>query len=185
MEHQWIRALKSGVLAALLALSLAATSTAFAQEATPVVGEGEPTLPTQIHIGTCESLGDVAVPLDEATYGEALVAGDAATPRTALTDVVGSVSANPAAASVTLISRSLDELLDVEHAIDVQAGTEIGTRIVCGTVGGFRTGPDLVFGLNEVDNSNYGGVAWLHDTGDGSTVVTIFVAEGLSDAGGD
>src|SRR5262249_37713045 len=35
----------------------------------------------------------------------------------------------------------------------------------------------LVIGLGELNGSGYSGVAWLHDNGDGSTTVSVFLTE--------
>jgi hypothetical protein len=36
-------------------------------------------------------------------------------------------------------------------------------------------GSDLALGLGELNGSGYSGVAWLHDNGDGTTTVTVFL----------
>ncbi|MEA2529329.1 MAG: hypothetical protein QOG89_973, partial [Thermomicrobiales bacterium] len=41
-------------------------------------------------------------------------------------------------------------------------------------------GADLFVGVGELNDSAYVGIAWLHDNGDGTTTVSVFIAERLS-----
>jgi hypothetical protein len=64
----------------------------------------------------------------------------------------------------------------------------IANYLVCGDIGGTMMGSsDLAIGLGTLNNSGYSGVAWLHDNGNGSTTVTIFLmssSTGMSGAAG-
>jgi len=87
--------------------------------------------------------------------------------------------------SVGTVPAALDDVVAAEHLVDVHragGGGEDAARIVCGGVGGFRAGDDLVFGLGEANGSGYTGTAWLHDNGDGTTTVALFLASGLAGA---
>ncbi len=158
-----------------------------AQDATREAGF-DPTarFPAHIHAGGCDNLGAIAFPLGEAGYGLPIPdePAMAATPGPVAAVVGGQGRFNAAAVGVSLVAATLDELVDAGHAIDVHNaadGLEAETRIVCGEVGGFLAGGDLVFGLHEQNASNYGGIAWLHENPDGTTTVSIYVASGLSD----
>ncbi len=158
-----------------------------AQDAKPEAGF-DPTarFPAHIHAGACDNLGAIAFPLGEAGYGLPIPdePAMAATPAPVAAVVEGQGTFSAAAVGVSVVAATLDELVDAGHAIDVHSaadGPEAETRIVCGEVGGFLAGGDLVFGLHERNASNYGGIAWLHENPDGTTTVSIYVASGLSD----
>jgi len=122
--------------------------------------------PAHIHNGSCPAPGDVVFPLTDV---------DAATG-----DVVGSANAVPVDVSSTTVQSSLADLVGSEHAIVVHESAEnIGNYILCGDIGGPMMGTtDLPVGLGELNKSGASGVAWLHDNGDGTTAVSVFVTEG-------
>ncbi len=64
-----------------------------------------------------------------------------------------------------------------EHAINVHASADdLGTYIACGDIGGITIGEaDLPIGLGELNDSDANGVALLHDNGDGTTTVSVFI----------
>jgi hypothetical protein len=172
--------------AALLALLFAVGgwSGGRAQDGTPTTGF-DPTarFPVHLHAGTCDDPDKVVSPLAEAGYGLPVPLVATPDPAAATAVVVGTAGFNAAAASVTEVPLSLDDLVAAEHALDAHSaadGPEAETRIVCGEVGGFRAGNDLVFGLGERNGSNYGGAAWLRDNGDGTTTVVVFLVSGLA-----
>ena len=167
------RLVGGAMAAAIFGLIACGTATAVAQDATPVATpeatpEATPVAavvhPAHIHSGTCEALGEVVHPLaDVAEPAQPAPAG-----------VI------PVAVSVTRVEASLDEILGAPHAINVhQSYEEIGAYIACGNLGGTPTNGDLLVGLMELNDSGYAGVAWLHDNGDGSTTVSVFLAQGL------
>jgi hypothetical protein len=162
----------------VVATLLAASAGAHAQEATPTSGF-DPTarFPVHIHAGTCDDPGDIAHDLGEGGYGLP-VATDASTPDGATARQVGPESANPAIVARAAVDASLDDLAADAHVIDahVAGGNDDTARMVCGVIGGFRAGDDLVFGLDGIDASGYAGTAWLHDNGDGTTQATLFLA---------
>jgi hypothetical protein len=162
-------------LIALLVLSLGATM---------VVGRGvsaaqmeSESHPAHIHSGTCATLGDVVYPLNN-VGGET---NDAAgTPIASMP--MGPASAIPTEVSVTTVQTDLNSLVSGEYAINVHESMEnIGNYVACGDIGGNVMGSDLAIGLGELNGSGESGVAWLHDNGDGTTTVYVF----LTHSGGD
>jgi hypothetical protein len=127
--------------------------------------------PAHIHTGQCgATLGDVVYPLTDvgAGMGGSPVAGS----------TVGSTSAIPVQVSITTVQTDLASVADGNHAINVHESAEnIGNYIACGDIGGTQMGSDLAFGLAELNNSGYSGVAWLHDNGDGTITVAVFLTE--------
>ena len=91
--------------------------------------------------------------------------------------MLGASSAIPVESSVTKIATKLAEIADGKHSIVVhESMANIGNYLVCGDIGGTMMGPsDLVIGLGTLKDSGYTGIAWLHDNGNGSTDVTIFL----------
>lgn len=168
---------------------LAGLTAAGAQEGAPESGF-DPTarFPAQIHSGTCDDPGDVVFELGEGGFGLPVPDDPAATPDVAA-EQVGPVEANPAVVLVAAVDASLDRLTDEGHVIDAHvAGEDPETsRFVCGIIGGFRVGDDLVFGMHEVNGSGYSGATWIQDLGDDTSRVTTFLvapppgAEGIGD----
>jgi hypothetical protein len=121
--------------------------------------------PAHIHTGTCATLGGVEYPLADVAEPSEMPSGGAI----------------PVATSVTVVEASLDDLLGEARAINVHESYEdIGTYIACGNLGGTPAGADLFVGLMEQGGSGHSGIAWLHDNGDGSTTVAVFLAHGLA-----
>ncbi len=155
------RSLRLAAVAAFAALAMAGPA-GLAQ--TPVASpvSGEPSHPAHIHTGTCDTLGDVVVPLTnlEPMAGEA----------------VGPDSAHSVDVSRTMVDLPLDDIIAGGHAINVHlSDEEIGTYIACGDIGGVledeggRT--HLIIGLGELNDSGHTGVAWLGADGDQTEVV--------------
>jgi plastocyanin len=129
--------------------------------------------PAHIHSGTCATLGDVVFPLNN-VGGEMM--DDAGTP-VAMKEA-GPTSAIPVDVSITTVAADLNTIISGGHAINVHESAEsIGTYIACGDIGGNVMGSDLAIGLGELNDSGYSGSAWLHDNGDGSTTVAVFLTE--------
>ena len=139
--------------------------------------------PAHIHTGLCDTLGDVVYPLANVSMEE--MSGEA----------MGAASAIPVDASVTTVEASLADIVAADHAINVHESEEnIANYVACGDIGGPMMGDsDLVIGLAELNDSGLSGVAWLHDNGDETTEVRVFLTEkgGMGDhdmgtpAGGD
>jgi len=172
-----------GVAFAILALCLGVTSSVFAQ-ATPESSPASPmggmdmsgaSHPAHIHNGTCAQLGEVVAPLSNVST-EALNNG---TPMAGGSGSVGSAEAIPVQSSVTTIDMSMDDLLGGEFALNVHESAEnIGNYVSCGNVGGTKIGDtDLLFGMSELNGSGLNGVASLHDNGDGTTTVYVYLTQ--------
>jgi hypothetical protein len=164
-------------LIALLVLSLGATM---------VVGRGVSAAqtesgshPAHIHSGSCATLGDVVYPLNDVGSEMSDAAG---TPIAGMP--MGPASAIPVEVSVTTVQTDLNTLVSGVYAINVHESMEnIGNYIACGDIGGNVMGSDLAIGLGELNDSGDSGVAWLHDNGDGTTTVYIFLTEEYGDMG--
>lgn len=140
--------------------------------------EGNDSHPAHIHSGSCANLGDVVAPLSN-IGPDSLVNG---TPMAGAT--TGSASAVPVESSVTTVSMALTDIADGNHAINVHLSAEdIGQYIACGDVGGTMAGSaDLSIGIAELNNSGYSGIALLHDNGDGTTTVSVYLTEKSEEA---
>jgi plastocyanin len=128
--------------------------------------------PAHIHTGACPTPGDVVFPLSD-------VGGPPPDGTPISTDIQGSQAAIPVDFSDTTVQTALADILDGNHAIVVHESKDnIQNYIACGDIGGtVFGGADLAIGLGTVNDSGYSGVAWLHDNGDGTTDVKIFVTE--------
>jgi hypothetical protein len=148
--------------------------------------EGDEPHPAHIHDGSCENLGDIAVPLNDVAYGgmaggmamggTPAAAASMSTPM-AMGETVGSSSAVPLKTSVTLVDLPLAQIADGQHAINIHESAEaIDVYIACGDVGGQMLGDMLVIGLQELNDSEQVGVAVLEEIGD-RTQVAIFLQD--------
>lgn len=96
--------------------------------------------------------------------------------------VVGSSPVFPVVTSTATIDTALADLLASPYSITLESidlESEERMVIACGNVGGVPTDGEIVFGLGggPVDTT---GVAWLHETADDVTEITLFIAQGLS-----
>ena len=128
--------------------------------------------PAHIHAGTCAELGDVVFPLSDVTSSW-IVDG---TPM-AGEDMMGGSDAIPVMVSVTTVGAGLADIVAGGHSINIHESAEnIGNYIACGDIGGAGMGTtDLAIGLGTLNDSGYSGVARLHDNGDSTTTVTIYL----------
>jgi hypothetical protein len=135
------------------------------------VAQDEASHPAHIHSGSCAELGDVVAPLSDVS-AQALNNG---TPMAA--DMVGSASAIPVHSSITTVELALTDIVGGEHAINVHESAEnIGNYVACGDIGGMMMGEsDLLFGIAELNGSGLSGVGSLHDNGDGTTTVYVYL----------
>lgn len=142
-----------------------------AQEMTPHPGH--------IHTGPCAELGGVVFPLDPA--GGGMIMGTAVAG-----EMMGPESAIPVVSSVTTVAADLATIISGGHAINFHASeADMGAYIACGDIGGMVMGSDLAIGLAELNDSGYTGVAWLHDNGDGTTTVAVFLTQDGGEADAD
>lgn len=125
--------------------------------------------PAHIHSGTCDTLGDVVVPLTDV----AAPAGER----------VGATTAHAVKTSRTVVDMPLQEIIDGGHAINVHESAEaIDVYIACGDIGGTLI-PDedeegrmhLIIGLGELNDSGHTGTAWLGSAGEQTEVVVNMV----------
>ena len=134
--------------------------------------EASPARPSHIHIGDCDEPGEVIQPL------------------TSLTVPTGAVSGNSdavvAEAAFTSIPQSLDELLAEDHALKVHLSKEqIQTYLACGDIGGAVDADGaLIVGMKELDDSGYAGIAYLVPAANGSTSVSVMIAQVIGDNAG-
>jgi hypothetical protein len=169
------RSLRLGAFIAVASLAML-VPTGFAQtpvgEATPVgdmMGMEAPH-PAHIHTGTCDTLGDVLVPLTD--VADAASMGERSGPE----------SAHHAKMSYTVVDLPLRDIIDGGHAINVhQSADAIDVYIACGDIGGVVTtdedgAEELIVVLGELNDSGHVGVAWLGAKG-GQTEVAVFLIE--------
>lgn len=159
------------VLGAALALLLGLSHQAIAQEsaATPEThGEhaaADAGHPAHIHMGTCDTVGDVMFPLENLTEG-----GNAATP-------VAASDGEHSASSTTTVEAALDDIIAGGHVVNVHESVEnIQNYIACGEVTGEPTDGELTVDLEALNDSGYSGTATLTDNGDGTTTVVVTVS---------
>lgn len=142
--------------------SLIGSSGGYAQEASPP-------RPSHIHIGDCDEPGRVIQPLSSLTVPTG--------------DVSGNSDAVIAEAAFTSIPQSLDELLAEDHSLKVHlSADQIQTYLACGDIGG-ATDADgaLIVGMKELDDSGYAGIAYLVPAANGSTSVSVMIAQVVRD----
>lgn len=158
----------------VVAVALLVLLSGFVMTQRGALAQDEESHPAHIHSGTCgDGLGDVVYPLSNVSE-EMLVNG---TPVAGATG--GATDAIAVAVSGTTVPSSLADLLASPYAINIhESADEIGTYIACGNIGGTMIGTtDLAIGLGELNDSGYSGVATLHDNGDGTTAVSVYLTE--------
>jgi len=127
--------------------------------------EASPPRPSHIHSGDCDEPGEVIQPLNSLTVP--------------VGDVTGNSDAVVAEAAFTSIPQSLDELLAEDHALKVHlSADQIQTYLACGDIGGAADADGaLIVGMKELDDSGYAGIAYLVPAADGSTSVSVMIAQ--------
>ena len=167
------------MLAGFLANGAAQNNPATPDTATPAANLSHP---AHIHQGTCDTLGDVVFPLNNAVVpnSPAALISDIASP---VAEQEGTPVASPVAQdeaaegnteSTTVVEASLDDIISGGHAINVHESVEnVANYIACGDVTGTPEGGELRITLNELNDSGFTGEALLQDMGDGTTTVTI------------
>ncbi len=171
-----------GLAAFALVGGLAFGQVGSAQDATPGGMMDEVPHPGHIHTGTCDELGDVVYPLEDATAGGMMgtpMAGmmdSMATPGAGMAGMAGMDMSEVVAQSMSTVDVALDDILAAEHAINFHESAEnIGTYIACGDVTGTPEDGVLEIDLDELNGSGYEGMAMLADNGDGTTDVTVLL----------
>ncbi len=141
------------------------------QDTPPALTAEEAGRPAHIHSGTCEGGG--VGPIVQALNNVVAPEGDAEGQRLAVN----------AESSFTSVPLALDDILDVDHVVNVHfSGEDFDFYIACGEIGGVRDDAgNLAIALKEANNSGFAGVAYLSEGEDGvSTDVTVFLVEGLT-----
>ena len=144
-------------------MALGMTGNSFAQD--------EPPHPAHVHAGSCATLGEVVAPLTN-------ISSEVANNGTPMAmSMVGSPSAIPVMGSITTVDMALADMVADEHAINVHESAEnIGNYIACGDIGGMMLGEtDLLIGIAPLNGSNISGIGSLHDNGDGTTTVYVYL----------
>lgn len=122
--------------------------------------------PAEIRTGSCVSIGDAVVPLDN------VVAPGG--------DEVGPVGATPVEQSVTVVPQLLADLLAGGFVVVVDKSVdEPGTPAACGVVGGVVAADGtLAVGINPMEGSRLDGVAYFSPKRDDSgTTVTLLLVD--------
>ena len=185
MRREWQKYVVSGALTLLIGLFVVSGSYARVQGGTPTaLGTRAAGHPASIHSGTCDTFHPTpAYPLEDVRLPEAGV--DAPAPR-------GGIAApQEVETSTTIVRVRLDDLLSAPSAISVQAGAEPNDSIIaCGEIAGVvrphvrgLCPGGLMLPLRELNGSGFAGMAWLQPCTDGTTTVTIFLAQGLVGSG--
>jgi hypothetical protein len=132
--------------------------------ATPAAGFAQQTgIAADIRQGNCSEVGDIVVPLGEATIPEGEARGNAA--------------AMPAANSFTTVPHSLEALTTSDHAIVVPfpVGEEL---VACGELGGTLTKAGaLIVGIRPQGDIDISGIAFLSPSTDpAQTNISLFLS---------
>lgn len=164
-------------LIGLIAGSIMTASIATAQEAATPEGEDSSSHPAHIHSGTCEELGDVVHPLEDAT-GERIDGTPEASPVPDDEGLPGNVIAH----SRSTVEASLDDLLSEDHAVNVhQSQDAMDVFIACATIEGEATDGELILQLDELNDSGISGQVILSQTDDSTLEVTITLVDASAD----
>lgn len=181
--HHGLRSGRSLIAIPLALTLIAAISIGLTMRTAVADNDPDASHPANIIAGDCGTLGDVVAPLSNVS-AEFLVDGSS----TAATEQLGASSAIAIKVSVTTAPLGLSDMVGGAHALTVRANDDgIENYIACGDIGGIMSGDaDLAIGLAELNNSNYFGNALLHDNGDGTTSVTVFIMHSDQvESGGD
>ena len=136
-----------------------------------VQGTGTAGHPAHIHPGACTELGDVVFPLSDVGAGMMMDGSPMARG-----DMMGAADAIPIATSSTTVEAALADIVSGGHGINMHESMEnIGNFIVRGNIGGMMGTSNLIIGLGELNESGYSSVATLHDNGDGTTTVNVYL----------
>jgi hypothetical protein len=142
------------------------------QDTPPALTEEEAGRPAHIHSGTCEGGG--VGPVVQALNNILAPEGEAA----------GQDNAVTAESSFTTVPLTIDDILAVDHVVNVHLSfDEFETYIACGEIGGVTDEDgNLIIGLKEANESGFTGIAFLSPgADDASTDVSVFLAEGLTE----
>ncbi len=129
--------------------------------------------PADIHTGSCAEAGEVVAPLNDVT-GE--VTGAPAMGSDAAIHVEASVTAEVLLAYASLFASP--------HSIVVHRGPsdeDVVDSILCGDIGGHEmVSTDFAIGLEGLDDSGYTGIATIHDNGDATVDVAVYMTSAVA-----
>src|SRR5688572_23002481 len=156
----------------ILALILAILGGIFLTASGGQAQDASPERPSHIHEGSCDELGAVIQPLTFLNVPSGPVAGSS-----------GAVVAE---AAFTSIPQTLDELLAADHSLKVHLSREqIEIYLACGDIGGALDADGaLIVGMKELDGSGYTGIAYLVPAANGTTSISVMIAQVLPGAPG-
>jgi hypothetical protein len=122
--------------------------------------------PAELRGGTCDSLGEVIVPLAHLVFASG--------------DIEGQSSATPVEQSGTVVQFAIADFLDSNHVVVVRESPTVSTVVACGHIGG-ALNPDgtLAVGMLGTNGSGLSGVAYFTPIDTFSnTLVTILLVGG-------
>jgi hypothetical protein len=98
-----------------------------------------------------------------------------------MTPSMGATTAIPVEAGFTsAVPLAYGDLFASPHAIVVHLSeADMGTYILCGDIGGPEMGAtDIAIGLGGLNDSGYTGIATIHDNGDSTVKVAVYITTG-------
>src|SRR5215213_5149175 len=122
--------------------------------------------PAELRDGTCDSLGEVVVPLANLVYASG--------------NLQGQTSATPVEQSGTVVQFAIADFLSSNHIVVVQESPAVSTVVACGHIGG-ALNPDgtLAVGMQAMNGSGLSGVAYFTPIDTFSnTLVTVLLVGG-------
>ena len=120
--------------------------------------------PAELRGGTCDSLGEVVVPLANLVFASG--------------DLQGQASATPVEQSGTVVQFAIADFLASNHAVVVRESPTVSTIVACGHIGG-ALNPDgtLAVGMQGMNSSGLSGIAYFTpiDTFSNTLVTVLLV----------
>ncbi|MEJ7838552.1 MAG: hypothetical protein WKF81_07030 [Thermomicrobiales bacterium] len=174
MRTRWF-----AVIAATLALVFGMSMQTLAQDSTPAMDNDNMAMdagrPAHVHVGTCDAVGDVVIPLNNASAADSMT--DAATPE--VTSVATPGAAGGEETSSTVAEVPLADIIAGGHIVNVHESVEaIDIYVACGAVQGEVVDNVLTVALDEQNDSGLTGTAVFTDNGDGTTTIDLTISGG-------
>lgn len=175
MRTRWF-----AVIAATLAMVFGMSMQTLAQDSTPASSDMamDAGRPAHVHVGTCDAVGDVVIPLNNVTAADSMT--DAATP--AVTSVATPGTSDADETSSTVAEVPLADIIAGGHIVNVHESVEaIDVYVACGAVQGEVVDNVLTVALEEQNDSGLTGTAVFTDNGDGTTTIDLTISGGSSE----
>ena len=134
--------------------------------APPALAQTSVDRPAELRGGTCDSLGEVIVPLANLVFASG--------------DLQGQTGATPVEQSGTVVQFAIADFLSSNHIVVVQESPAVSTVVACGHIGG-ALNPDgtLAVGMQAMNGSGLSGVAYFTPIDTFSnTLVTVLLVGG-------